>query len=74
MRTLPLVAGYLDQQMAAGRLRRMDPVLAMQALAGPIVMHLLMPASTQSQPSAGPGVALSLEGSSTSWSGSGCGP
>lgn len=62
MRTLPLVAGYLDQQMAAGRLRRMDPVLAMQALAGPIVMHLLMPASTQSQPSAGPGVALPLEG------------
>jgi hypothetical protein len=25
-------------------------------------MHLLMPASTQSQPSAGPGVALPLEG------------
>jgi AcrR family transcriptional regulator len=62
MRTLPLVAGYLDQQMAAGRLRRMDPVLAMQALAGPIVMHLLMPASTRSQPDAGHGVALPLEG------------
>jgi AcrR family transcriptional regulator len=62
MRTLPLVAGYLDQQMAAGRLRRMDPVLAMQALAGPIVMHLLMPASTQSQSGAGHGVALPLEG------------
>src|ERR687898_1860867 len=45
MRTLPLVAGYLDQQMAAGHLRRMDPVLAMQALAGPVVMHLLMQAS-----------------------------
>jgi AcrR family transcriptional regulator len=53
MRTLPLVAGYLDQQMAAGRLRRMDPVLAMQALAGPIVMHLLMPASAKSQSGAG---------------------
>jgi AcrR family transcriptional regulator len=62
MRTLPLVAGYLDQQMTAGRLRRMDPVLAMQALAGPIVMHLLMPASTQSQSGAGHGVALPLEG------------
>ena len=61
MRTLPLVAGYLDQQMAAGRLRRMDPVLAMQALAGPIVMHLLMPASAQSQSGAGHGVALPLE-------------
>jgi AcrR family transcriptional regulator len=62
MRTLPLVAGYLDQQMAAGRLRRMDPVLAMQALAGPIVMHLLMPASTHSQSGAGRGVTLPLEG------------
>src|SRR5215218_483413 len=48
-RTLPLVAGYLDRQMAAGRLRRMDPNLAFQALAGPIVGHLLMPASAQSQ-------------------------
>jgi AcrR family transcriptional regulator len=62
MRTLPLVAGYLDQQMAAGRLRRMDPVLAMQALAGPIVMHLVMPASAQSQSGVGHGVALPLEG------------
>jgi AcrR family transcriptional regulator len=62
MRTLPLVAGYLDQQMAVGRLRRMDPVLAMQALAGPIVMHLLMQASAASQSGAGHGVALPLEG------------
>jgi AcrR family transcriptional regulator len=62
MRTLPLVAGYLDQQMAAGRLRRMDPVLAMQALAGPIVMHLLMQASAEAQSGAGPGVALPLKG------------
>jgi AcrR family transcriptional regulator len=62
MRTLPLVAGYLDQQMSAGHLRRMDPVLAMQALAGPIVMHLLMPTSAQSQPGAGQRVAVSLEG------------
>src|SRR6266536_176403 len=28
MRTLPLVAGYLAEQMAAGRLRRMGPALA----------------------------------------------
>src|SRR5215211_760062 len=61
MRTLPLVAGYLDQQMAVGRLRRMDPVLAMQALAGPIVMHLLMQASAASQSGAGHRVALPLE-------------
>jgi AcrR family transcriptional regulator len=62
MRTLPLVAGYLDRQMAAGRLRRMDPVLAMQALAGPIVMHLLMQASTESRSGAGRGAAVPLEG------------
>jgi AcrR family transcriptional regulator len=62
MRTLPLVAGYLAEQMAAGRLRRMDPVLAMQALAGPIVMHLLMQAPVESQSAgAGRGVALPLE-------------
>jgi AcrR family transcriptional regulator len=41
IRTLPLVTRYLASQMAAGHLRRMDPDLAFQALAGPIVMHLL---------------------------------
>jgi AcrR family transcriptional regulator len=41
MRTLPLVRGYLAGQMTAGRLRGMDPDLAFQALAGPIVLHLL---------------------------------
>jgi AcrR family transcriptional regulator len=41
MRTLPLVTRYLAAQMAAGQLRRMDPDLAFQALAGPIVLHLL---------------------------------
>jgi AcrR family transcriptional regulator len=61
MRTLPLVARYLAEQMAAGRLRRMDPVLAVQALAGPIVMHLLMRAPTESQSGPGCGVALPLE-------------
>ena len=62
MRTLPLVAGYLDEQMAAGRLRRMDPVLALQALAGPIVMHLLMrQAPPGSQPNVGRRAGLPLE-------------
>jgi AcrR family transcriptional regulator len=61
MRTLPLVASYLDQQMATGHLRRMDPVLAMQALAGPIVMYLLIQASAASPSGAGHGVALPLE-------------
>ncbi len=61
MRTLPLVAGYLAEQMAAGRLRRMDPVLALEALAGPIVMHLLMQAPPGSQPSVGRGAGMPLE-------------
>jgi AcrR family transcriptional regulator len=60
MRTLPLVAGYLDQQMAEGRLRRMDPGLAMQAMTGPIVMHLLMRASADAQSSAGHRTSLAL--------------
>jgi AcrR family transcriptional regulator len=39
--TLEAVGGYLAGQMAAGRLRTTHPVLALQALAGPVVMHLL---------------------------------
>jgi AcrR family transcriptional regulator len=60
-RTLPLVAGYLAEQMAAGRLRRMDPALAFQALAGPIVMHLLMQGPAGSPSGGGGPVALPLE-------------
>jgi hypothetical protein len=62
MRTLPLVAGYLDQQMAAGRLRQMDPDLAFQALTGPIMAHLLMRTATESRSGAGRGAAVPLEG------------
>ncbi len=40
-RELGTVIGYLDEQMAAGSLRRLDPGLAFQLLAGPIVAHLL---------------------------------
>lgn len=40
-RGLPDLVGYLTTQMHAGRLRRMHPVLAIQLLAGPIVVHLL---------------------------------
>jgi AcrR family transcriptional regulator len=61
MRTLPLVAGYLDQQMAAGRLRQMDPVLAVQALIGPIVMHLLARSQAGSQSGPDRGMPLALE-------------
>jgi AcrR family transcriptional regulator len=59
MRTIPLVVGYLSEQMAAGRLRRMDPVLAFQALAGPIVMHLIARPRTGAR--AGQGSAEPLE-------------
>jgi hypothetical protein len=38
---LGVVAGYLDEQMAAGRPRRMPPLLAFQLLAGLIAVHLL---------------------------------
>jgi len=38
---LRVVAGYLDEQMTAGRLRRIPPMLAFQLLAGPIAVHLL---------------------------------
>lgn len=35
------LGGYLVGQMEAGRVRRMHPILAVQAVLGPIVMHLL---------------------------------
>jgi AcrR family transcriptional regulator len=35
------IVGYAAAQMAAGRLRPMHPVLAVQGFAGPLVMHLL---------------------------------
>ncbi len=38
---LPELIRYLTKQMSAGRLQRMDPVLALQLLAGPILVHLL---------------------------------
>lgn len=40
-RGLRVMFEYLEAQMAAGRLRRLDPVLAAQAFAGPILLHLL---------------------------------
>jgi AcrR family transcriptional regulator len=36
-----VVVRYLVEQMAAGRLRTMHPVLAMQSLAGPMIIHLI---------------------------------
>lgn len=40
-RGLPDLIQYLSREMAAGRLRRMHPVVAFQLLAGPIVAHQL---------------------------------
>jgi AcrR family transcriptional regulator len=40
-RGLPDLIQYLSEQMAAGRIRRMHPILALQLLAGPIVAHSL---------------------------------
>jgi AcrR family transcriptional regulator len=61
MRTLPLVADYLAEQMAARRLRPMDPDLAVQALIGPIVLHLLARSQAESRPGAGRAAPLPLE-------------
>ena len=41
LRGLPDLILYLSQQMAAGRLRAVHPVLALQMLAGPLVAHEL---------------------------------
>jgi hypothetical protein len=40
-RGLPDLMNYLHSQMRKGQLRQMDPVVALQLLAGPIVVHLL---------------------------------
>lgn len=40
-RGLPDLVGYLSSQMQTGRLRQMHPVLAIQLLAGPILVHML---------------------------------
>jgi AcrR family transcriptional regulator len=39
--TLGLLAGYIGEQMEAGRIRRMHPILALQTFVGPIFFHLM---------------------------------
>ena len=39
--TLGILAEYIDRQMTAGRIRRMHPLLALQAFVGPIFFHLM---------------------------------
>ena len=41
LRSTQVITRYLDGQMAAGRLRRMDPFLAMQAFLAPIMFHVV---------------------------------
>lgn len=41
LRGLAVLIGYLAEQMAAGRLRPMHPMLAFEAFMGPIVLHLI---------------------------------
>ncbi|HEY9287832.1 MAG TPA: helix-turn-helix domain-containing protein [Candidatus Dormibacteraeota bacterium] len=41
MQAIGRLSLYLLTQMQAGRLRRMHPVLALQALVGPVMMHVL---------------------------------
>ncbi|MEW6477352.1 MAG: TetR/AcrR family transcriptional regulator [Actinomycetota bacterium] len=40
LRNLLVLARYVDHQMAAGRLRPMDPLLAIQSFVAPIVLHI----------------------------------
>ncbi len=45
---LAALGGYLEREMVAGRLEPMDPLLAVQALLGPLIFHLLTrPAAKQ---------------------------
>jgi AcrR family transcriptional regulator len=39
--TLGLLANYIAEQMAAGRIRPMHPILALQAFIGPVFFHLM---------------------------------
>jgi AcrR family transcriptional regulator len=39
--TIGPVAAYLLRQMAEGRLRQMDPMIALMAFVGPLMMHLI---------------------------------
>ena len=41
LRNTQVITRYLERQMAAGRLRRMDPVLAMQAFLAPVMLHMV---------------------------------
>jgi AcrR family transcriptional regulator len=39
LRSVQVILAYLERQMDAGRLRRMEPVLAMQSFLAPVMLH-----------------------------------
>lgn len=41
LQNVQVLARYLDHQMAAGRLRRMDPLFAIQSFLAPIMLHIV---------------------------------
>jgi len=41
IRNIGVITRYLERQMAAGRLRRMDPMLAMQTFLAPVMLHMV---------------------------------
>lgn len=41
LKVVGLITGYVLEQMAAGRLRRMHPLLALQSFIGPVFFHIL---------------------------------
>jgi AcrR family transcriptional regulator len=41
IRSIGVITRYLERQMTAGRLRRMDPMLAMQAFLAPVMLHMV---------------------------------
>jgi len=51
-RGLRMIAGYLEQQMAAGRLRTMDPHVAARIFAGPLIAYAITRAIFQQPESA----------------------
>ena len=64
----PLV-DYVTGQMAQGRLRRTEPLVALQAFAGPLIMHLITRDIAERALASTP----RWSGSRTYWQRAGCG-
>jgi AcrR family transcriptional regulator len=67
---LPFVmalAQYLTEQMAAGRLRPMHPVLAVQSFAGPLLLHVMTRGLAERLPGAAPPLEEAVSELARSW-------